>query len=74
MDGLMGLHRPQKRRSLTYRVYCELVCALKMRIKRRDAIRSVAENFGLRRRAVKDIYDRFVRKNLRDGHLVQDLF
>lgn len=70
----MGLHRPQQRRSLSYRVYCELVCALKMRTKRRDAIRSVAEQFSLHRRVVKDIYDRFVRKNLRDGCLVQDLF
>lgn len=71
---MMELHRPQRRNSLTYRVYCELVISLKTRLKRREAIRSTAEHFGICRRIVVDIYDRFIRKSLRDGCLVQDLF
>lgn len=72
MDGLM--RRPQKRGSFSGRVYVDLVCELKARRKRKEAIAVVAERFSSPRKIIVKIYDAYVRRNLAAGVEVKDLF
>lgn len=83
MDELMheNLHRPQRRHSVTYLVYVDLVCRLRTGTRRKEAIRQsvqyVKDAFSIERRQrciVLDVYDRFIRKSLRNGCMLKDIW
>ena len=66
--------RPDSRKSHTYRIYCLLVCAMKLHHSKRFAVELVASEVGAQRRVVKDVYDRFIRQSIASGVLVKDLY
>lgn len=67
------MFRPERRNSLTYHIYCDLVCRMRAGAKRKEAVRQCAEHYGIVRRIVIDVYRRFIRKSLASGYLVKDL-
>jgi len=67
------MFRPERRNSLTYRIYCDLVCRMRAGFNKITAIYQCAEHYGITRRIVHDVYRRFIRKSLASGYLVKDL-
>jgi hypothetical protein len=62
------------RQSFAYRVYCSLVCEMKIHRSKKAAISLTASKFGWKSsRFGKAIYDRHVRPQLRAGRPIEEL-
>lgn len=65
------------RGSFHWRIYCDLICALKLHSRgpkaRTEAIQMVCLNRDLSKRYVTGVYRRYVAP-MRDGHKIKELF
>jgi hypothetical protein len=68
------MKRPAGRKSFTYRIYCDLVCGLKLHHAKKVVFPMVSDERGVSVKHVERVYDRYVRSNLAAGMLIKELF
>lgn len=67
-------HERPDRKSFAYMLYVDLVIGKKTFVRKQELFARVSEKFGCSKRRVIQVYDRYVRPQLRDGRPVRELF